>query len=233
MQPGPSVVRPGRRFLTLQRVLTLLTGLLILKVTASVLLGYRDYFPPNFNSDFLRGREHYFAGSYQWAFYAHIASGPGTLILGLLLVSERFRQRFPAWHRKLGRIQVATVLLVVAPSGLWMAWYAAAGPVAALSLALLAVLTGTCVALGWRAAVRRRFAEHRRWMGRSYVLLCSAVVLRLVAGLATVVGMGGDWFDPLASWVSWVVPLTALEFRGLLSRRTGRALPRATVSSAH
>ena len=65
----------------LQLVLALLAGLLILKVTVSVLLGYRDYFPPNFESDFLRGRQAYFFGAYQWAFYTHIASGPVSLIL--------------------------------------------------------------------------------------------------------------------------------------------------------
>ena len=49
---------------TLQRVLTLLTGLLILKVTGAVMLGYVNYLPPNFDSDFLRGRERYFFGAY-------------------------------------------------------------------------------------------------------------------------------------------------------------------------
>ncbi len=56
----------------LQRTLSLLTALLILKVTCSAVLKYRDYFPPNFESDFLRGRESDFAGSYHWAFYFHI-----------------------------------------------------------------------------------------------------------------------------------------------------------------
>ncbi len=58
---------------TLQRVLTLLTGLLILKVTVAVMLGYVNYFPPNFDADFLRGRERYFFGAYQWAFYRRVA----------------------------------------------------------------------------------------------------------------------------------------------------------------
>ena len=208
---------------TWQRVLTWLAGLLILKVTGSVVLKYRDYFPPNFESDFLRGRELYFSGSYQWAFYTHIAAGPISLILGMILISERFRLRFPKWHRSLGRIQALGVLFLVAPSGLWMAYRAEAGPVAGLGFAALAVVTGISVALGWRSAVKRRFAEHRRWMSRCFLLLCSTVVLRLIAGLATVTGIQATWVDPLAAWASWLVPLAAFELSGVVYRQIGRS----------
>ena len=102
-----------------------LACLLILKIILGTVVSYRDYMPPNFESIFLEGRESYFFRDYQWAFYPYIISGPCSLLLGMLLVSDRFRQRFPKWHRVLGRMQVACVLLVVAPSGLWMAWYAA------------------------------------------------------------------------------------------------------------
>ena len=152
----------------LQRVLRILACILILKVTLSVIWGYRDYLPPNFRSDFLLGREPYFFGAYQWAFYTHIVSGPLSLIFGLILISDRFRMRFPKWHRSLGKIQVAIVLLLLVPSGLWMAGYAATGTVAGIGLAVLAVLTGLCILLGWRSAVQRRFVEHRRWMWRCF-----------------------------------------------------------------
>ena len=208
----------------------LLAALLILKVTAAVVLGYRNYFPPNFHSDFLHGRERYFSGSYQWAFYMHIASGPVTLVTGLLLVSERFRLRFAQWHRVLGRVQVALVLLLVSPSGLWMAFYAAAGNSATVSFALLAILTGVCAALGWRTAVQRRFLVHRRWMWRCFLLLCSAVVLRLFGGLATVCGVHAEWFDPLASWACWVMPLAVFELSRSRSWRAPRLPARAAAT---
>ena len=203
---------PSMRF---RQALVILASLLILKVTVEVMLGYANYFPPNFSSDFLRGRERYFFGAYQWAFYPHIASGPAALVLGLVLLSESFRRRFPKWHRNLGRLHVANVLCIVTPSGLWMAYYASTGTIAAIGFAILAILTGTCIACGWRAAVKRQFAIHRRWMWRSFLLLCSAVVLRLLGGLGTVVGVQSVWFDPLASWASWLVPLAAFELSGL------------------
>ena len=204
-----------------ERILTLLAGVLILKVTTSVVSNYHNYFPPDFASDFLRGRERYFFGAYQWAFYTHITSGPVSLILGLILIGERSRARFPKWHRYLGRLQVVCVLLLVTPSGLWMAYYAAAGPIAAVGLAALAIATATCVSLGVRSAMTRRFADHRRWMWRCYLLLCSAVVLRLIGGLATVTGLAAPWLDPLATWMSWLVPLTAFELREWTRRKSG------------
>jgi len=199
------------RITTLQRILTLLVCVLICKIVVGVLLSYRDYVPPNFESDFLQGRAHYFFGNYQWAFYTHITSGPCSLILGMILISEQFRRKFPTWHRYLGRIQVANVLLLVTPSGLWMAFYAEAGAIAGAGFAALAVATGMCVAFGWRSAVKRRFAAHQRWMLRCFVLLCSAVVLRLIGGVTTVAGFDAVWVYPLAAWTSWVVPLMAYE----------------------
>ena len=204
---------------TLPFILTPLAAVLIFKTTIAIVLNYPDYYPPNFGSDFLRGRELYFAGPYQWAFYTHIASGPFSLLLGMLLLSERFRLRFPAWHRCLGRLQVLCILLLVTPSGLHMAYYAAAGPIAAVGLAVLALATAMCVALGWRSAVSGRFADHRRWMWRGYLLLCSAVVLRVIGGLATVTGVTAAWVDPAATWLSWLLPLAAFE-------RVHRIVPR-------
>lgn len=212
---------PPRRPTSPGRILAVLAGVVVLKVVASVVSNHRDYIPPDFGSDFLRGREGYFWGAYALPFYVHIASGPVALILGLFLVVERGRARFPRWHRRLGWLQVATVLLLVTPSGLWMARHAAAGPVAAASLATLAIATAACVSLGAWTAAHRRFADHRRWMWRCYLLLGSAVVLRVLGGLGAVLGIASPWFDRLATWLSWTLPLAAFEARERLARGRG------------
>jgi hypothetical protein len=216
----------------LQSLYIFLAAVLILKVTLSVTLGYADYFPPNFQSDFLRGRQSYFFESYQWAFYAHIASGPIALILGVILLSQQFRTRFPKWHRNLGKVQIANVLLLVAPSGLWMARHAQTGPLAGIGFALLAILTAVCACFGWRSAVNRRFAEHRRWMLRCFLLLCSAVIIRLIGGLATVMNVGAIWIYPIAAWLSWLAPLAVFELILALQRRAKRTEITAAAHSA-
>ena len=199
------------RTFTWSGVVTFLAALLIWKVTLSIVIEYRNYFPPDFGADFLRGRESYFRGAYGWAFYAHLVSGPVSLILGTLLVSDRIRRTVPVWHRRIGRFQAFWVLLLVVPSGLWMSFYAETGFVAATGLGSLAITTAACVAQGWRTAVMRRFDDHRRWMLRTFLLLCSAVVIRLIGGLATVVHFDAMWLYPFSAWVSWLVPLLVYE----------------------
>lgn len=228
MADGTIKVMQKMRSTALTRVLTLAVALLILKVTLSVVADYRQYFPPDFESDFLLGRQAYFWGGYHWAFFTHLLSGPASLVLGTVLVSDRFRKRFPAWHRKLGRVQAAGILLLVTPSGLWMAWYAATGAVAGAGLGSLAIATAGCVGLGWRAAVQRRFADHRRWMGRTFILLCSAVVIRLIGGLATVAEFDALWLYPASCWASWLVPLAAFECVQVLALR-GHSLRRVAT----
>lgn len=209
--------------ISLQRILRVLAAVLIVKVTAAVVWGYRDYFPANFTSDFLRGREAYFFATYRWMFYAHIVSGPVALLAGLALTNDRFHRWRPAWHRYLGRFHMANILLLVAPSGLGMAFYAMSGALAGGGFAALAIATAACTVFGWRAAVKRHFSAHRQWMMRSFVLLCSAVTLRLVSGLATILELQSEWFDPIAAWACWVVPLMIYE--GTLLGHRWRSLP--------
>lgn len=208
------------------RLVQLLACILLCQTTLVVVLGFRDYFPPNFRSDFLLGREAYFFGPYQWAFYAHILSGPFALVAGLVLISEAFRRRFPAWHRRLGRAQIMCVIFLVAPSGLWMAFYTATGFVAASGFAALAIATAICGVKGLQSAVQRRFDQHRLWMLRCFALLCSAVVLRLIGGLSETLTIAGTY--PFAAWLSWLLPLIFIESL----RFNSRLLPLRRSSSS-
>ncbi len=201
-----------------RQALLLLTCLLIVKIVVAVLLSYRDYFPPNFDSGFLLDRNGYFFGRYQWAFYSHITSGPLSLVLGLILLSEKARRHFPKWHRVFGRVQTINVLFLVTPSDLWMARHAETGQVAGLGFGTLAMLTALCVAFGWRAAMQRRFQSHQRWMERCFALLCSAVVLRIIGGAATLANVDLPWLYPVSAWASWLLPLIGYEIFCLIYR---------------
>lgn len=195
----------------LQRITLLLAFAVIIKFTVAIVLEYRFYFPPRFNADFLQGREGYFWGGYHFAFYSHVIAGPISLLLAVLILSERLRRHHARWHKRLGKIQIGLVLLIVAPSGLVMAYWAEAGLGAQLAFAMLALATGSSAWIAWRFAIQQRFSDHREWAIRCSLLLFSAVVLRILGGLFSMIGTYGDWTYVVSAWVSWVAPLTVFE----------------------
>lgn len=196
----------------LTTVLRWLAVVLILRVLATILANYPDYFPPNFDSLFLQGREATFTGAYPAAFYVHIFSGPVVLFNGLILLSETVRRRHGGLHRWLGRVQVGVLLLLVLPSSVVMSRHAFGGWPAGLSFLLLSAATATCAIIGVVYACRRRYDSHRRWMLRCYVLICSAVALRLISGTAGLIGVPSpEGAYIVAAWSSWLLPLAACE----------------------
>jgi hypothetical protein len=200
------------RYSILTTMLHWLAVVLIVRVLATILANYPDYFPPNFDALFLRGREVTFRGAYRAAFYVHIFSGPVVLCNGLVLLSEYVRRRHRGWHRWLGRVQVVVLLLFVLPSGAVMSRHAFGGWPAGLSFLLLSAATGSCAIVGVVHARHRRYDRHRRWMLRSYVLICSAVALRLISGTAGLVGVSSPEHAYIfAAWSSWLLPLAGYE----------------------
>jgi hypothetical protein len=210
----------------LTTILRWLAVVLILRVLAVILANYPDYFPPNFDSLFLQGREATFGGAYQAAFYVHIFSAPVVLLNGLILLSKYVRLRHGGWHRWLGRVQVVVLLLFVLPSSVVMSWHAFGGWPAGLSFLLLSAATASCAIVGVVEACRRRYDRHRRWMLRCYVLICSAVALRLISGAAGLVGVPSpEHAYIVTAWSSWLFPLAAYEIVERLGAHRPSRLP--------
>lgn len=200
------------RYSLLLTILRCVFVLLVLRVLVAIVANYPDYFPPRFDSLFLEGREATFQGMYRVAFYIHIFVGPIALINGLILLSETIRKRCGKLHRMLGRVQVAVLVCLLLPSSLVMSQHAYGGWLAGLSFAALSLLTGICAILGVKYARERKFVQHRRWMLRTFILLCSAVVLRLISGMLDTIKVSHPEFAYIiASWCSWLLPLLIFE----------------------
>lgn len=196
----------------LTTVLRWLAVLLIIRVLIAIVANYPDYFPPNFDALFLQGRETTFTGVYRPAFYIHIFSGPVVLLGGLILLSQHVRRRHPDLHRRLGWVQVIVLVVFVLPTSVVMSRHAFGGWSAGLSFLLLSAATASCALVGVMYARRHRYDQHRRWMVRSYVLICSAVTLRLFSGAAGLVGVSSaEGAYIVAAWCSWLLPLAAYE----------------------
>jgi Predicted membrane protein (DUF2306) len=160
---------------------------------------------------------------------AHVAGGIVALLVGPLQFVERLRVRRPAVHRASGYIYVGACALA-APAGFMLALGSVAGPVAAAGFAIPALLLPVFTGLGLRAAIGRRFAEHREWMLRSYALVATAITLRLMLPASALLGFEFLAAYRIIAWLAWTTNLAFVEYRIRRKRAPG---PRyATLAAA-
>lgn len=141
----------------------------------------------------------------------HVGGGVTALVVGPLQFVRRIRTRWPAFHRVTGRAYLAACG-IGAPAGLMLALGTTAGPVAVMGFAIPAILWPVFTWLGWRAAVERRFQDHREWMIRSYAITANAITLRLMLP-ASMLLLGFDFIPAYRaiSWLSWMTTLALFE----------------------
>ncbi len=152
--------------------------------------------------------------------------------IGLLQLVPALRRRFPAWHRWAGRTFMVLALLA-ALSGFYMVWIRGSrlSDVSAAAITLNGVLIFLAVAMAWRRAMQRRFAEHRRWAIRAFLLVSGVWMLRLGLMAWVIINHGpngntphldGD-FDSIWVFGCYLIPLAIAElyFR---AQTSGRAM---------
>jgi Predicted membrane protein (DUF2306) len=162
----------------------------------------------------------------------HIFSGTiVALTVGLQLIPW-IRNHHPRFHRYVGRTYVSAGVL---PSALAsMAIVPFTPPFGRVGVAMADVLWLTATVIGYVRGRQHRWAEHRRWMLRSFAIV-SGINLW---GLAIVlVGQYGPVPVPIsylfeaARWFGWVVNLIILQLWLDRSARRPLVLPAETVRS--
>ncbi len=140
----------------------------------------------------------------------HAGAAATALLCGpvqLLMPQQRHR---PVVHRWLGRVYVAGCL-VGGGSGLVLAAGVSTGTATQAGFACLAVLWITVTLQGWRSARARRWADHERWMVRSFALTFAAVTLRLYLPIALAFGFEFGSAYLAIAWLCWVPNAIAAE----------------------
>lgn len=170
----------------------------------------------------------------------HIMLGSVALVCCCMQLWPWLRNTRPKVHRITGRVYV----LVVIPSSLLALFTSfmsiTTPPSGRFGNAILAVLWLTTTLIGFNHARKRRFADHRRWMIRSFALCFSIVVNRLWIGIY--VGALSPWLDTFykgdvdlmiadvaaaSIWSSWISTLIFAEWW-----MTRRKKPRNRVTIA-
>ena len=162
-------------------------------------------------------------------FPVHMITGGLALLLLPLALALRHR---PRWHRPVGRLAAADVLI----SGLTAFPVAWAAPVTAWSAAGFTAQATTwlvLLALGIRAIRQGRIAAHRTCMILMTATTSGAVFFRIYLALWALFGTRRqfDTFYACDAWIAWLLPLgvTALVLARVQASSSTRASPCSKV----
>ncbi len=164
--------------------------------------------------DFLQTKQPiYHLKLWRWSFYIHIFSAIPVLFFGIFQFSRFVLKKHPKIHRTSGLIYATILLLLAAPSGLIMSFYANGGLIAQLGFVLMSLLWILTTILALYDIKQKNHVSHGKWMLRSYALTFAAVTLRFYGFLV-------DYFHfnippketyILLAYLSWIPNLVIAE----------------------
>lgn len=169
---------------------------------AVIVAAYGIVFPvllPNMQDEF---HQRYLTMS-QLLITTHVVGGGVALLISpfQLMICRKNR----ILHRHLGRVYFLLVMLA-SIGGYYMAWHAFGGIISMLGLGVLSTLWWSFTLLAVIHARSGNIPAHRRWMIRSFALTYTAVTLRLMNPVLSVIFDDVTQFR-IVYWVSWLTNL--------------------------
>jgi len=136
--------------------------------------------------------------------YVHVAAGVVCLLSVLPQFSRKLLRRIPALHRWCGRIYAISVLFVVCPTGIYLAFFAKGGLAGQTGFLLLGVVTFHTTLRGVTSMIggSRDLIAHREWMTRSFAFAASAITFRIYHFAFFLSGMAEDTNYVTSLWLS-------------------------------
>ena len=140
-------------------------------------------------------------GRWLAALYVHVPSALFSLPACLVLLLRPVRRRFPRFHRWLGRVTGAVIVLAMVPSGMYLALFARGGWISTFGFWLTGAITFVAMAKSIQAARAGDMRRHRRFSAHVVAQLSVAVVSRLLLVAADAAEVDGTWVYVAALWV--------------------------------
>lgn len=173
-----------------------------------------EYIPVNPNISFLmiKQTEVQQRPEYLYFFYAHVYTSIFVLLSGFLAI---IRKEFGLknFHTNMGKVYILIILLLAAPSGLYMGFFANGGALSKISFVILGFLWWFSTFKAYQLARQKRFKEHKQWMWRSFALTLSAITLRMWKVIIVYL------FHPnpmdvyqIIAWLGWIPNILIIEY---------------------
>ena len=171
----------------------------------SLLLVYNTlpYFSFSKDFSFIQERSFLFKSSfYNSCFYIHIFAGSVCIITALIQFSRYIMKKSKAIHRWSGKLYVAVVLFLGAPTGLYMSFFAKGSFWERALFMFMATWWFITTLNGLSTIHKRNVIGHKIWMMRSYAMAMTAVTFRVYHIVFFMIGWGHLENYELSLWIS-------------------------------
>lgn len=180
---------------------------LMLKITL-------EYIPFNPNVSFLmiKQTEVQHRPEYLSFFYTHVYTSIFVLFSGFLAI---LRKDFGLknFHRNIGKVYIFLILVLTAPSGIYMGFFANGGFLSRISFVILGSLWWFTTYKAYQSARQKRFKDHKQWMWRSFALTLSALTLRIWKVIIVYL-LHPNPMDvyQIIAWLGWIPNILLIEY---------------------
>lgn len=169
----------------------------------------------NFNKDFSFIQERavlFLQPIYNWSFYIHIFAGMFCIGTALLQFSSYLLKKRKKIHVWSGRVYVMVVLLLGAPTGLYMSFFAKGGFAERGLFMFMAISWFFFTLKGFTTILNKQVLAHKIWMMRSYTMALTAVTFRVYYIILYLYDVPLTLNYEVSLWMSVVGNLMVAEF---------------------
>ena len=169
----------------------------------------------NFNKDFSFIQERavlFLQPIYNWSFYIHIFAGMFCIGTALLQFSSYLLKKRKKIHVWSGRVYVMVVLLLGAPTGLYMSFFAKGGFAERGLFMFMAISWFFFTLKGFTTILNKLVLAHKIWMMRSYTIALTAVTFRVYYIILYLYDVPLTLNYEVSLWMSVVGNLMVAEF---------------------
>jgi hypothetical protein len=180
---------------------------LMLKITL-------EYIPfdPNVSFLMIKQTEVQHRPEYLSFFYTHVYTSIFVLFSGFLAI---LRKDFGLknFHRNIGKVYIFLILVLTAPSGIYMGFFANGGFLSRISFVILGSLWWFTTYKAYQSARQKRFTDHKQWMWRSFALTLSALTLRIWKVIIVYLFHANPMYVyQIIAWLGWIPNILLIEY---------------------
>ena len=145
------------------------------------------------------------------SFYIHVISGVICLSIPVVSFLGKRIGLSTNLHKKIGLVYVWISILIVSPTGMYLALYAKGGILAQAGFLVQGILLSIFTYKGYKVIQEKNTALHIQWMIRSYAIVTAVLSFRIFHILFFFISIPYEDIYGLSQWLSITVNALAAE----------------------